>query len=108
MSSPKTLVLQGLEAFSAEFDEEKLRQVFAEDYVEHNPAIADGLTTVLANLPGMKASNYRITLHRIFEDGDLVATHSTHERDTQRKVARQLRTQVNIRQSVLGPRVPWK
>ena len=81
MSAQKELVKNAMNAFFRDFDAEKMRQLFNKDYIQHNAEFPTGLAPLIANLPKMKAANYKHEIHRIFEDGDLVITHSTFSMD---------------------------
>lgn len=81
MSAQKELVKDAMNAFFRDFDAEKMRQLFSEDYIQHNAEFPTGLAPVIANLPKMKAANYKHEIHRIFEDGDKVVTHTTFSMD---------------------------
>ena len=59
-------------------DEEPLAVIDPDKYIEHNLGTADGLAgfrTLLATLP---QGPWRVNTVRVFEDGDLVAAHSTY------------------------------
>lgn len=58
---------------------EALPDLFAEDYIQHNPGVPTGLAPVMGVLPAIEASGLRVTTHRVFADGDLVVLHSTYE-----------------------------
>lgn len=77
MQQKKEIVQEAMDAFFKDFNEEKMRQLFTEDYIQHNPGVATGLQPVIAVLPKLKDENFGYTIHRCFEDGDLVITHST-------------------------------
>lgn len=77
MSQQKELVKQAMDAFFANYDEQKMRQLFKQDYIQHNPNVATGLESIIAILPTLKSQNFGYTMHRCFEDGDMVVTHST-------------------------------
>ena len=81
MSEQKELVKEAMNAFFRDFDAEKMHQLFAQDYIQHNGEVPTGLAPVLANLPKMQAAKYTHEIHRIFEDGDLVITHTTFSMD---------------------------
>ena len=68
MSAQKELVRNAMNAFFRDFDAEKMRQFFSEDYIQHNAEFPTGLAPLIANLPKMKAANYKHEIHRIFED----------------------------------------
>ena len=73
------LVLAGFTALFTDFDVEALPDLFAEDYIQHNPGVPTGLAPVMGILPAIEASGLRVTTHRVFADGDLVVLHSTYE-----------------------------
>ena len=77
--TPTELVLAGFAALFTDFDVEALPDLFAEDYIQHNPDVPTGLAPVMGILPAIEASGLRVTTHRVFADGDLVVLHSTYE-----------------------------
>lgn len=77
--TPTELVLAGFAALFTDFDVEALPDLFAEDYIQHNPGVPTGLAPVMGILPTIEASGLRVTTHRVFADGDLVVLHSTYE-----------------------------
>ena len=77
--TPNELVLAGFAALFTDFDVEALPDLFAEDYIQHNPGVPTGLAPVMGVLPAIEASGLRVTTHRVFADGDLVVLHSTYE-----------------------------
>ena len=77
--TPTELVLAGFAALFTDFDVEALPDLFAEDYIQHNPGVPTGLAPVMGVLPAIEASGLRVTTHRVFADGDLVVLHSTYE-----------------------------
>jgi len=71
------LVREAMNALFTGASAEHMRDLFNEDLIQHDPEVATGLAPVLERSPAMKAAGIEHQIHRIFEDGDLVATHST-------------------------------
>ena len=74
----KALVKKGMDALFKDFDEATVREVFATDYIQHNPNVATGLEPVIALLPILKDAGFGYDTYRIIEDGDLVLTHTAY------------------------------
>jgi predicted SnoaL-like aldol condensation-catalyzing enzyme len=77
--TPTELVLAGFAALFTDFDVEALPDLFAEDYIQHNPGVPTGLAPVMGVLPAIEASGLRVSTHRVFADGSMVVLHSTYE-----------------------------
>jgi len=77
--TPRELVLAGFDALFTDFDVEALPDLFAPDYIQHNPGVPTGLAPVIGVLPAIEASGLRVTTHRVIADGDVVVLHSTYE-----------------------------
>ena len=72
------LVKKAMDALFAHHSEEAMRSLYTQDYVQHNPGVPTGLDAVVALLPTLSEMKLGYTLHRILEDGPLVATHTTY------------------------------
>ena len=77
--TPTELVLAGFAALFTDFDVEALPDLFAPDYIQHNPGVPTGAPAVLEFIPALEESGISVTTHRIITDGDLVAMHNTYE-----------------------------
>lgn len=75
---PGDVVQAGLKAAFVDFDAAALPDHFAEDYIQHNPAVPTGLAPLQGFLPVLKDMGLRADVHRMIVDGDLVATHATY------------------------------
>lgn len=78
MSNQKTILYKAMDALFQNFDEQEMRALYAEDYIQHNPHVPTGLDAVIGLLPVLKEANFSYTTHRMLEDGDLLLTHTTY------------------------------
>jgi len=79
MKSPAKATLQkAMNALFRDFDEEQMKALYTEDYIQHNPNVPTGLDAVIALLPVLKEAGFDYTTHRVLEDGDLLLTHTTY------------------------------
>lgn len=77
--TPAKITLQrAMNALFREFDEEEMRALYAQDYIQHNPHVLTGLDAVIGLLPVLKEAGFDYTTHRVLEDGDLLLTHTTY------------------------------
>ena len=78
-SSPnKQLLERAMNALFRDFDETAMRDLYREDYIQHNPNVPTGLEPVIGLLPILKEAGFGYTTHRVLEDGDLLLTHTTY------------------------------
>jgi predicted SnoaL-like aldol condensation-catalyzing enzyme len=56
------------------------RYISPDTYIQHNLGFASGRKALLDALPTLKESDAKVSIHRVIEDGDLVALHSLYER----------------------------
>jgi predicted SnoaL-like aldol condensation-catalyzing enzyme len=77
--SPKDIVRKGLEAVFTTYDKARVEQLFAEDYIQHNPAVPTGRAPIVGFLPALKESGIKLKTHRIISEGDLVVAHNTYD-----------------------------
>lgn len=73
----KENALEGLHAFVKDYDVEKAKTYFKEDYIQHNPGAPQGLSASLQMIPLLKQANTTVQTHRIFQDGDIIVMHNT-------------------------------
>lgn len=78
-SDAKDLVMNGMNAFFRDYDEEGVKKYYAEDYIQHNPHVPTGIEPVLGFLPALKKAGTTFKTHRILQDGDLVILHNTYD-----------------------------
>jgi predicted SnoaL-like aldol condensation-catalyzing enzyme len=77
--NPKDIVRKGLQAVFTTFDKARAEQLFAEDYIQHNPAVPTGRAPIVGFLPALKESGIQLKTHRIISQGDLVVTHNSYD-----------------------------
>lgn len=78
MKSQKEQLKQAMDALFKEFDVSKMKELYTQDYVQHNPHVPTGLDAVIGLLPALEESGFSYTTHRCIEDGDLLATHTSY------------------------------
>ena len=76
--TPVDVVMAGMKAAFVDFDAAGVRRYFAEDYIQHNPAMPTGRAPILGLLPTLRESGIRADVHRVLSEGDLVVLHSTY------------------------------
>ncbi|MEO0322398.1 MAG: nuclear transport factor 2 family protein [Myxococcota bacterium] len=76
--APVDIVMAGMKAAFVDFDEVGVIRWFAEDYIQHNPAMPTGRAPILGFLPALRESGLAAEVHRVLSEGDLVALHSTY------------------------------
>ncbi|MEM8728711.1 MAG: nuclear transport factor 2 family protein [Pseudomonadota bacterium] len=74
----KITLQRAMNALFRDFDEARMRALFAADYIQHNPHVPTGLDAVIGLLPVLNEASFGYTTHRVLEDGDLLATHTTY------------------------------
>ncbi|MEO1323306.1 MAG: nuclear transport factor 2 family protein [Pseudomonadota bacterium] len=77
MSQNKVLLTRAMNALFNEHDIDQVRELYAADYIQHNPNVPTGLEPILGLVPALAEANFRYEIHRMIEDGDLILTHST-------------------------------
>lgn len=77
MSQNKVLLTRAMNALFNERDADEVRELYAADYVQHNPNVPTGLDPILGLVPALQEANFSYEVHRMIEDGDLILTHST-------------------------------
>lgn len=77
-SPNKQLLERAMNALFRNFDESAMRDLYREDYIQHNPNVPTGLEPVIGLLPILKDAGFDYTTHRVLEDGDLLLTHTTY------------------------------
>ncbi|MEO1657696.1 MAG: nuclear transport factor 2 family protein [Pseudomonadota bacterium] len=78
LSPQKRIVIEAMDALFRNHDEAAMRRLYTEDYIQHNPKVPTGLDPIIGMLPVLKEAGLDYQLHRIFEDGDLILTHTTY------------------------------
>ena len=76
--SPKDIAIKGVEALFGSFDKAGIERYFAEDYIQHNPAVPTGRAPIIGILDGLKKSGISVDSHRVLAEGDLVVFHNTY------------------------------
>ena len=76
--SDKTLVERTMQAFFRDYDEERMRTLLTDDYIQHNPHVPTGIEPVIGILPALEQAKFGYEMHRIIQDGPLVLTHTTY------------------------------
>lgn len=56
-------------------DEQKVRELANEDYIQHNPFLPTGLSPFISLFPVLKENNTQAKAIRVLEDGNFVAIH---------------------------------
>ncbi len=77
-SSQKAVLRKAMDALFKHFDEDAMRRLYREDYIQHNPNVPTGIEPVIGLLPALKEAGFDYETHRMIEDGDLVLTHTTY------------------------------
>lgn len=77
-SQMKEIAITAQDAFFVEYDEEKVKTYFREDYIQHNPHVPTGLDPVLGILPELKKMGTTYQNHRLLEDGEFIIMHNTY------------------------------
>ncbi len=80
VNSPlKQIAMEAQDSFFKEFDAEKMKSYFREDYIQHNPNVPTGLAPALGFLPVLKEAGTSSKTHRLLEDGDFIIMHNTYD-----------------------------
>ena len=77
-TNQKALLTAAMDALFRTFDEDVMRRLYREDYIQHNPNVPTGLEPVIGLLPALRAAGFDYQTHRMIEDGDLILTHTTY------------------------------
>lgn len=77
--TPRETALAGFNALFVDFDAEAAGQLFAEDYIQHNPAVPTGAAPIIAFIPALEESGIKPTIHRVIAEDDMVVLHVTTE-----------------------------
>lgn len=78
MSENKVILTKAMDALFRDFNEEQMRALYKQDYIQHNPNVPTGLDSVIGLLPMLKEAGFDYQTHRMIEDGDLILTHTTY------------------------------
>lgn len=74
----KEIVMAALTAVFINQDPVATENLFAPDYIQHNPAVPTGRAPIIGFLPTLKKTGISIKTHRIITQGDLVVTHNSY------------------------------
>lgn len=77
MSENKELLTRAMSALFNEHDVPGVKELYTEDYIQHNPNVPTGLEPILGLVPALQDADFSYDVHRMIEDGDLILTHST-------------------------------
>ena len=76
----REIVVKAARELFADRDAGAIARYFGPAYVQHNPLVADGLAGLQELADQLAATEgFRVTTHRVIEDGALTALHSTYE-----------------------------
>lgn len=78
IENQKELLKKGMDALFKNHSEEQMRELYTEEYIQHNPKVPSGLDPIIGMLPFLSEAKLDYTAHRVMEDGDLLATHTTY------------------------------
>lgn len=77
--TPEETALAGFNALFVDFDAEAAERLFAEDYIQHNPAVPTGAAPIIGFIPALEDSGINPTIHRVISEDDMVVLHVTTE-----------------------------
>ncbi len=77
--TPRDIARSMMQAVFTAFDPETARELLAEDYIQHNPAVPTGRAPVIAFIPALEQSGITLTTHRIIAEGPFVVMHNSYE-----------------------------
>jgi len=75
----KQTAMKAQDAFFTDFDAQKMKHYFREDYIQHNPHVPTGLAPALGFLPVLKQAGTTYKTHRLLQDGDFIIMHNTYD-----------------------------
>lgn len=79
LTSSEALAIDGLNALFRDYDLSKLKALFSENYIQHNPGVPTGRAPVEGFLPALKEAGTSVQIHRVFQDGEFVVLHNTYD-----------------------------
>ena len=74
---PKELAIGAFDALFKDYSEDGLRDVFAEDIIQHNVLVPTGREALLGLLPALKQAGITYQNRRLFQDGNFAFMHNT-------------------------------
>ncbi|QTN18274.1 nuclear transport factor 2 family protein [Brevundimonas sp. AJA228-03] len=77
--TPKEIIIRAMRAIFTDFDVEVARSLVAEDYKHQGVPVPKGAAPILAIIPALQTSGIKLSIHRVIEEGDMVALHVTYE-----------------------------
>lgn len=75
--TPKELAIGAFTALFQNYSEAGVREVFAQDLIQHNTRVPTGRDAMLGLLPVLKDAGTTYENHRLLRDGDFVIMHNT-------------------------------
>lgn len=75
--TPKQLAIGAFDALFKNYSEDGVRDVFADDIIQHNPLVPTGRGALLGFLPVLKETGTTYQNHRLFQDGNFAFMHNT-------------------------------
>mmetsp|Transcript_10057 Transcript_10057/g.23272 ORF Transcript_10057/g.23272 Transcript_10057/m.23272 type:complete len:156 (-) Transcript_10057:1636-2103(-) len=61
-----------------EYDAQKAKELMTENFIQHATNLPTSRAPVVASVPKFKEAGVKKTIHRVLQDGDIVAFHSTY------------------------------
>ncbi len=74
---PTELAISAFNALFRDYSDEGLKDVFAEDIIQHNPFVPTGREALLGLLPMLKEAGTTYQNHRLFQDGEYAIMNNT-------------------------------
>ena len=74
---PKELAINAFNALFRDYSEDGVKNVFAEDIIQHNPFVPTGRDVLLQFVPMLKEAGTTYQNHRLFQDGDYAIMNNT-------------------------------
>lgn len=75
----KTVAMNAQDAFFTNYDAEGVKTLFTENYIQHNPNVPTGRTTVVGFLPVLEEAGTSVKTHRVLKDGSFVVMHNSYD-----------------------------
>jgi predicted SnoaL-like aldol condensation-catalyzing enzyme len=74
---PTEMAINAFNALFRDYSEEGVKEVFAEDIIQHNPFVPTGRDALLGFLPTLKKLGTTYQNHRLFQDGEYAIMNNT-------------------------------
>ena len=74
---PTELAISAFNALFRDYSEEGVKEVFAEDIIQHNPFVPTGREALIGLLPMLKEAGSTYKNHRLFQDGEYAIMNNT-------------------------------